>query len=92
MGVLKYEDPKILLKEKIFLSVLSEKEKSVWEILINEILNEQASAILSSIENDDKILNFLTKNVMDKIDAFAGNDPEEWKKIIKEEEIFLKNL
>lgn len=92
MGILKYDNPKIKLKEIIFDSKLKENEKELWYDFIGQIIESDALSIIKVLEENFSYLDFLTKNLQDKLAAMNNKDKKMWGDIIKDEKDFIKSI
>lgn len=66
------------------------KQKIMWYHFIEVSRDKDVQSILEVAQEDPKNLDFLLKNMQDKVAALAGQDVEKWDQIIAEEEKFLK--
>lgn len=71
-------------------SSLTDTQKSKWKILLRFAGPEFAQNILDVVESNPEELEFLTKNLEDKIKAIDNPDREKWNRIIKEEKEYLQ--
>lgn len=83
-------------KEKLRLIVsesrLSEKQKIIWGGFLENIDDELAAPLVETVQNDETMLQLLTKNIEDKIQALSSENPEEWDKLRQEEKTVLDNI
>lgn len=80
------------LLEKINNSDLEEDKKDLWFKIIPFLGDKEAGVIKISISRDKNTLEFLTKNIKDKMEVMSSGDEEKWNKISKEEDGFLDNI
>ncbi len=81
------------LRELIVASSLSDSEKNLWFYFIDNIIlkKEEVVAMLKTLQVNDNTLNFLTKNLQDKITAMKNNDKLVWQEIIQVEKKYLES-
>ncbi len=73
-------------------SSLTDIEKSEWKTLLRLAGPKVAQDILDIVESNPEELEFLTKNLEDKIKAIGNPDNRQWDNIIKEEKEYLRNM
>lgn len=78
-------NPRVQLKQIIFSSLLEESAKKLWNACLDKISDDEANSILDAVKDNAKNLEFLTKNLQDKMKAIKSQDREAWSKIIEEE-------
>lgn len=85
-------NPKDIIRTNIQNSSLTDEQKRTWSGFLENIDDELAAPIAETIENDVNMLELLTKNIEDKIQALASEKNEVWDNVIQEEEKILKNI
>ncbi len=80
------------LQEIINNSSLSDEDKNIWTVFIDNNEEEVLKDIFEVVKNSEEDLNFLTKNLKDKIVALQNQDVEALNKIIGEEKRYLENM
>lgn len=83
-----FNNPKVQLQTIILQSSLQESQKKLWHNFIDKIPDD-ATAILDVLDDDVGSLEFLTKNLEEKMNAIKIGDKAAWEMIIKEEKQFL---
>ncbi|MFH1030758.1 MAG: hypothetical protein V1770_05900 [bacterium] len=78
-------NPRFQLKQVILESALEESAKSLWYSCVNYISEVEAENILLTVKDNKNNLEFLTKNLEDKMKAIKSQDRKAWSKIIEEE-------
>lgn len=89
MGIIKIDNVKIGLKKIISDSDLGEGKKYLWSNFIHAIAEEDALAILETLQDDIRALDFLTENLEEKIKAINSGDKNSWQEIIRKEKEFI---
>jgi len=73
-------------------SSLTDSQKSKWKTFLSFAGPKITQSILDVVESNPEELEFLTKNLEDKIKAIDNPDGEQWNNIIKEEKEYLQNM
>lgn len=85
-------NPKDIIRTNVQNSSLTDKQKRTWFGFLENINDELAAPIAETIENDANMLELLTKNIEDKIQALASEKNEAWDNVIQEEKKILKDI
>ena len=70
-------------------SSFSETDKAIWFSFISIAEEEILKILIEEIRGDSRCLNYLTKNMKNKIDSVRNGDQFFWDNIIMEEKRFL---
>lgn len=71
-------------------SPLTDSQKSKWKVFLRSTNPEIIQDVLSVVESFPQELEFLTKNLEEKIKAIDNPDREKWNRIIREEKEYLQ--
>ncbi|MEA1926273.1 MAG: hypothetical protein U9M90_03480 [Patescibacteria group bacterium] len=85
-------NPKDVIRINVQNSSLTDEQKETWSGFLENIDDELAAPIAETIENDANMLELLTKNIEDKIQALSSKKNEAWDNVIQEEERTLKDI
>lgn len=72
-------------------SSLEYGQKQIWCNFIHQVTDREIIPILQTLEDNPNNLNFLTKNLQDKLQAIKTQNKTALDKILKEEKEYLKN-
>lgn len=70
-------------------SSFSEADKAIWLSFISVSEDEILKILVGEIRSDSQCLEYLTRNMKNKIDSIGNKDQFFWDKIIMEEKRFL---
>lgn len=85
-------NPKDIIQTNVQNSSLTDEQKRMWSEFLENIDNELAAPIAETIASDANILELLTKNIEDKIQALASEKNGAWDNVIQEEKKILKDI
>ncbi len=77
------------LEKVIRSSSLTDDQKYLWTNLIDNLNENDLDLFLELLQNNDDTLNFLTKNIQDKLGALKTKDVSVWREIIADEKRYL---
>ena len=72
-------------------SSLEDGQKQVWYNFINNITGQEIAMVMQTIEDDPNNLDFLSKNLQNKLQLIKTQNKTALEKILKEEEKYLDN-
>lgn len=78
------------LKNLIKESNLTQEQKEVWYTFLKVIPKKEKTAILEVIEGNPDHLEFLTENLLDKIEGFSKGDDSILNEALRKEKDYLK--
>jgi len=78
------------LKKIVEDSSLELDQKTLWYKFIETSREKDIEAIVKAVEDDKSNLEFLTKNLQDKIQALQSDNDQDWDKVVEGEEEHLK--
>lgn len=87
---MKTDNTKQRLQEIIDNTLLEDSDKKLWSAFIKASDDEeQLGEIVEALEEDPMFIDFLTKNLKDKLTAMQTGDMDKVKEILEEEKDFL---
>lgn len=85
-------DARGYLEKIINESTLDEKQKLLWSDFIRKNENQELEPVLDALKEDVSVLDFLTKNLEDKIEFLKSKNKTDWEKIMNEENQFINKI
>lgn len=80
------------LKNLIKKSKLNPKQKEIWYTLLEIISEDEITAISELLEEDPGRLDFLTENLLSKIEGFSQKDQNILDEVLRKEKEYLEKL
>lgn len=73
-------------------SQLAEEDKKLWEEILNSINDSSANLLIEFVNQDFENLEFLTKNIKQKMEALKTDGPNLINQILEEEKQYLDQI
>jgi len=80
------------LKNLIKKSNLTKKQKEIWDIVLRVLPDQGRKEILEALEENPEYLQFLTDNLVSKIEGFSKGNKKILDKVLKEEKDYLEKI
>jgi alpha-galactosidase/6-phospho-beta-glucosidase family protein len=85
-----------MIKEKFLKIVensqLDKQDKNLWNKFVEVNSEETVSDIYEALKDDEKNIEFFTKNLKEKLDAFLNKDSDKLNSVIETEVETIKDL
>lgn len=73
-------------------SDLAASQKDVWHVFIRNAANHEVETIMLALQDDASLLQYLTDNLIQKVEVMGKKDSSLWQKIIEDEKSYIRSI